>query len=108
MDSNEHSNRLNTEFISLVEKINTLSNRACSSEQPFLDALEQWRIESQQTLDSFCNEQRQTFINSRLEELNRLRTNVEELACVQDATQQNTNSIKTSIDWIEQDINNIR
>ncbi|CAM4849934.1 unnamed protein product, partial [Rotaria magnacalcarata] len=46
--------------------------------------------------------------NDRLEQLNRLRTDVEELACVQDATQQNTNSIKTSIDWIEQDINKIR
>ncbi|CAF4552925.1 unnamed protein product [Rotaria socialis] len=108
MDPNEHSNRLSTEFISLVEKINTLSNRTRSSEQPFLGALEQWRIESQQTLDSFCNEKRQTFINSRLEELNRLRTNVEELACVQDVTQQNTNSIKTSIDRIEQDINKIQ
>ncbi|CAF4253715.1 unnamed protein product [Rotaria sordida] len=105
---NEHSNQRNAQFTSLVDEIKTLTNRISSFELPFLVNLEQWRLESQRILDSFCNEKRQTFLKNRIEELDRLRLIVEDLVRMQDTTPENINEIKTLIHQIEQDLTHIR
>ncbi|CAF3951529.1 unnamed protein product, partial [Rotaria magnacalcarata] len=108
MHFDEHKNRLDPEVTVLVDKIATLTNRISSSDLPFIVALEQWRVESQQTLDSYYHEKRRNFLNSRLEEFNRLRTSIKELIRMTAATQENITTMKTSINSIEKELTQVQ
>ncbi|CAF4179144.1 unnamed protein product [Rotaria socialis] len=108
MNPDEQKNRLDPQVTLLVDKIAALTNRISSSDLPFLVALEQWRVESQQTLDSYYHEKRQNFLNSRLEEFNRLRTSIKELIRRTAATQENITTMKTSINSIEKELTQVQ
>lgn len=108
MHLNEHSNHHESQLTLLTNKINILTDRISSSDLPFVIALEQWRVECKQTIDSYCNAKRQNFLNDQLEELDRLRSNVEESKRRPDVTEEILNKLKTSIERLEQDLNEVQ
>ncbi|CAF1207679.1 unnamed protein product [Rotaria sordida] len=114
----QHDDLIDAQLPHLADKINVLSDQFNNStllESSGLTELNRWREDAHKTVDQFyerkCQQFRQVVQerqNKQRKELDRMRSNMNELIREQEATQVQINSMTESIRSFEQDINNLQ
>ena len=111
---NEHDTLINAQIPLLMDQLNSLSdqfNRDDGSEFVFLKDIEQWRENAHRTVDQFYErklQQRQQVIqikrSKQKKEFDRMKLNFNELVQQQEATKQQIDSMKQSIEFFEHEL----
>ncbi|CAF4054579.1 unnamed protein product [Rotaria sordida] len=114
----QHDDLIDAQLPYLADQINALSDQFNNStllESSGLTELNRWREDAHKTVDQFyerkCQQFRQVVQerqNKQRKELDRMRSNMNELVREQEATQVQINSMTESIRSFEQDINNLQ
>ncbi|CAF1503392.1 unnamed protein product [Adineta steineri] len=115
---NEHNKQVNAELPLLTDEINSLSHQLKNSiviEQSCLTDLNQWRENAHHSIDEFYKRKREQFEelmqrrrNNQKKEFNEMKIKFKEIIKNQEGTQEEIDSIKKSIKFIEKDINELR
>ncbi|UJR12740.1 hypothetical protein I4U23_016914 [Adineta vaga] len=115
---NEHENLINSQIPLLTDQINSLSdqfNNNIEFEVSCFNDLNQWRENAHQTVEQFYQrkyEQYQEFIQMKRgkqkKEFNEMKINFNKLIQEQEATKEEIDSMKESIQFIEKDISELQ